>query len=197
MAYRDDREALLAHAQSLQDELARERAKSVRAQAEAKKLRRDLGILTRALGRGAAMQGPAAAKVLPLIVASLVGAATLIGVNVGRVRPPACHLAASTASVVAAAKAPQPAKPSGEHVGVRLVPMGMGLVSIDSVPVSRVMLDGVALGITPLDSVMVPAGSHVFQLRAGTGLVAREVLVAEGRTTRVHFDLPEQLHLSP
>ena len=189
MAYRDDREALLARAEALEGELARERTRSAQASAEAKKLRRHLGIVTRALGRGAVMPGPTAGRLLPLVVASLVGAATLIGVNVGRVRPPPCHLAPSVASLVSSQKESVAPKPPAVD-GVRLVPMGMGLVTIDSRPFSRVWLDGHALGVTPLDSVLVPVGSHVFGFEVpGAPMTSRRVVVSEGRETRLHLNL--------
>lgn len=183
MAYRDDREALLARTGALESELARERSKSARATAEAKRLRRDLVALTRAVGGGAAVHGPTAAKVLPLIVASLVGAATLIGVSVGRVRAPACHVAASAAAPEVAVKAPAPTKPAVAPGTTHLVPAGMGLVTFEAWPRARVWLDGHTLGVTPLDSVLVPVGAHVFRFDApGRPSVLRRVVVVEGRT---------------
>jgi hypothetical protein len=190
VAYRDDREALLARTEALAQELARERARSTDAEAEARKLRRDLGVLTRALGRGAALQGPAVAKLLPLIVASLVGAATLIGVNVGRGRPPACHLAASSANRLANAKSNELPKVSGDHPTIRLVPMGMGLVTLDTQPPARVWLDGHTLGLTPLRDALVPSGSHILQLEGADGSrVSRRVEIAEGVTTGLQYFL--------
>ncbi len=186
MAYRDDREALLARNASLETDLARERLKSMQARAEAKKLRRQVGVLSSALGRGAAVQGPTAARILPLIVASLVAAATLIGVNVGRVRAPTFPLATSAGALDLSTKIVPLAKPAAGPSKTRLVPAGMGLVSFETSPTAWVWLDGHVLGRTPLDSALVPAGTHVFALFIpGHDTVHRRVVVPEGRTVLV------------
>jgi len=186
VAYRDDREALLARNASLETDLARERLKSIQARAEAKKLRRQVGVLSSALGRGAVVQGPTAARVLPLIVASLVAGATLIGVNVGRVRAPSCPLGASAGALDLHTKIVPNVKPAERPAQTRLVPAGMGLVTFDALPAAGVSLDGHLLGQTPLDSVLLPAGQHIFQFQVpGRTPVLRRVLVPEGQSVSV------------
>ena len=198
MAYRDDREALLARTESLERELAVERAQAKKAAAEAKKLRRDLGILARALGRRATPPGPTAARLLPLVVASLAGAATLVGVNVGRVRPPAVPIAAT---VVDGARAELLTSDKGrpDEPKVRLVPSGMGLLTVDARPISNVWLDGQRLSVTPLAALPIEAGVHTLQLDVpGRPTVLRRVRIREGQETSLRLDLgPELPSLAP
>lgn len=195
MAYRDDREALLSRADALERELASERQRAKKATAEVRKLRRDLGHLTRALGRGVVLPAPAASRLLPLVVASLAGAATLVGVNVGRVRPPSAPVAVSGAEVTAAIAPSTFVDKALDPPKVRLVPSGMGLLTVDARPLSYVWLDDQRLSATPLQALPVQAGLHTLRLEApGRPTVLRRVRITEGQETNLLLGLgPERV----
>jgi hypothetical protein len=190
VAYRDDRDALLARNASLESDLARAKSDAARARAEARKLKRDLGVLTRALGVGTVVQGSAAARFLPLIVASLVGAATLIGVNVGRVRQ-SCPV--PPARIVEAQTVPKHV-PLLKHDTLKtaLVPAGMGLLTLQTNVRARLVVDGRHVGMTPVFDALLPAGVHRVVVTArGHEPVSSDVMVTSGRRVTMTATLPD------
>jgi hypothetical protein len=62
---------------------------------------------------------------------------------------------------------------------------GGGLLNINSIPVSTVLLDGRPLGTTPKMAVHVSAGSHTVIFINGTTRKSSSVLVTAGQTKTV------------
>jgi serine/threonine-protein kinase len=94
---------------------------------------------------------------------------------------------------VAAAPPPRPAKDSdsGDDDGKIDVPSGTGLLNINSLPPSKVLLDGRAMGGTPKTDVSVPAGTHTVTFihpDLGKKTVSVDVKPGQRAVASVRFD---------
>jgi hypothetical protein len=194
VAYRDDHEALLARADALERELARERERASTAAAEARKLRRDLGLLTRALGRGVVRTEGDSRLLQPLVVCLALSAA-LLGVAYTRtVRPtrfgPTEPIPIAATFPISGSIPKRAVAHAGAIPEARLVPSGMGLVDLDTRPWSHVWLDGQQLGVTPIDGMILSAGIHSLGFETpDQRVLQRSVWIRDGETVRIDMDL--------
>jgi hypothetical protein len=84
-------------------------------------------------------------------------------------QPAAEPLGAADAAIVAATAASRPTA----TVPARKRPLGLGRLTVNSIPWAEVYLDGRPIGITPIRGRAVPAGQHRVVLRDGRGRLLR------------------------
>jgi PEGA domain len=62
---------------------------------------------------------------------------------------------------------------------------GEGTLTVNSIPASRVLIDGREIGMTPLRAVALPAGMHTVKMIVGDREFTNSVVVVQGQDTRL------------